>query len=453
MPMLKLTKTAIEKAVKQARDSYDPPAPGPKQDVLYWCTESKGFGLRVSPTGRATFIAQGRVKGTTKDVRITIGTFGAWDVDSARRRAEEHKHQCEDGIDTREVKKAERAKQADDELSSVTLQQVLDRYVGRPGQLKASTAAEYRRHVEKVLADWRHLPIANITRSMVQERHRELVEGGLAGKKAAPQSANAAFVTLRILCNFAMDEYVRSDGEPLMARSPVSALKRHWAPSGDRTERYIDMGKVGEVWNALQAARANPKNRDALSGIDLTIFALLVGARRDEMAALSWNRVVLDDEKPAKSRWNLVDRKQGKPIWLPLSSQAVALLKQRPRRIDEKGNESPYVFPSWGKQGRIMDARGAMETVSKVAGKHLSLHDMRRTFTNIAMRECLIEKFRVDLLTGHKPFDDDVTSRHYADLTNLGWLHADAQKVSDWIEAQGRAAKERHDAKTMRDAA
>lgn len=423
MPLLKLTKTNIDRVAK--------PHAG-KTDALFWDTDTKGFGLRVTPKGLSKFIAQGRVDGTTTDVRVTIGSYGAWTVDEARRKADEYRHQFERGIDPREVVKQQKA-------LGVTLQEVLDAYVGRPGKLKASTAAEYRRQVERVFAGWLNKPIASITRDMVQQRHREMVEKGLDGKKGAPASANAAFVTLRILFNFAMDEYRRSDGKAMFDHNPVAALKHHWSKLGTRTERYIDKGKVGAVWNKLMEERATPRSRDALAGIDLTIFLLLTGARRDEAAALTWSNVHIEDD-PAKCWWHLDDRKRGDPIWLPLSSQAVALLKLRPRQKLEDGKESPFVFPSWGKTGRIMDARSAMETVSEVAGKHLSLHDLRRTFTNIAMRECRIEKFRTDMLTGHKPAQEDVTARNYLDLAHLDWLHPEVQQIGDWIEAQGKVA-------------
>lgn len=424
MPQLKLTKTNIDRVAK----------PGGKADVLYWDKDSKGFGLRVTPTGLAKFITQGRVRGTTKDVRITIGSYGAWTVDEARRRADEYRHQFEQGIDPREIAREQKAMQ-------VTLQDVLDNYVGRPGKLRATTAAEYRRHVEQVFSAWTSKPIVNITRDMVRDRHAEMVKGGLDGKRAAPASANSAMVTLRILFNFAMDEYRRPDGSPIIEHNPVGALKHHWAKLGNRNERYIDRSRVGAVWNKLHEARQNPKNRDALAGIDLTIFLMLTGARRDEGAALTWDRVNLSN-KAGECSWHLDERKRGEPITLPLSSQAAALLRLRRDTADKMAEDtgearSPFVFPSWSRAGRIMDARSAMQIVSKIVGKHLSLHDLRRTFTNIAMRECLIEKFRVDMLTGHKPAQEDVTARNYLDLTNLGWLYPQIQQIGDWIEHQG----------------
>lgn len=171
---------------------------------------------------------------------------------------------------------------------------------------------------------------------------------------------------------------------------------------------------------------------------------MLTGARRDEGAALTWDRVNLSN-KVGECSWHLDERKRGEPINLPLSSQAAALLRLRrdsaDKMAEDTGEErSPFVFPSWSKAGRIMDARSAMQTVSKIVGKHLSLHDLRRTFTNIAMRECLIEKFRVDMLTGHKPAQEDVTARNYLDLTNLEWLYPQIQQIGDWIEQQGVVA-------------
>ena len=427
MPKLKLNKTNIDKHSR----------PGGTADVLYWDTETRGFGMRVTPKGVTTFIAQGRVRGTSTDARVTIGTYGAWTVDDARRRAEELRHQFEDGIDPRQVKKQEAAQQ-------VTLGTVATQYLSRPEKLKPTSEAWTRYYVEKVFADWKDKPIASITRAMVRERHAKLVEvgyKGLKGKsgdkeaKGSPATANAAMVVLRILISFASDEYRLADGTPVITTNPVDAMKRHWAPSGDRTGRYIDKRKVGEVWNALHDARAKPVPDDSLAGIDLAIMLLLTGARRGEIAALTWDRVNIDHTEPSNSWFHLPDPKSGREVYLPLSKQAVAILESRKR---VKGN--PHVFPSRGKLGHIGDPRAPFELISVVAGLHLSAHDLRRTFTNIAMRECLIEKFRTDLLTCHVPSHADTTARHYLDLKKLDWLHPETQRISDWIEAAARVA-------------
>jgi integrase len=422
--MAKITKSFVDKVQPPASD-YE----------VHWDDSVKGYGLRVSSQGKRVFIAMGRGQG--RAIQFTIGPFGVLTEDAARKKAQKVLQDMREGIDPRDSKRA-------DEAMKVTLQQVCDAYVERPGKLKESSKAEMKRHVEKVFAAWKGKPIVSITEDDVRKRHREMVEKGLDGKRGAPASANASMVTLRILINFAARQYRRADGSPLVQRNPVDVLKDHWAPLGSRTERYVDRRKIGEVWNALQAARENPKNRDALAGIDLTTMALLTGARRDELACLEWSRVNIDDHDPSNCWWHIDDRKRGDPIWLPLSSQAVALLKARRKVVDEdkeKGKPvSEYVFPSWSKTGHIRDARAPMETISEIVGKHLSLHDLRRSFTNYAMRECLIEKFRTDLLTGHKPAQEDITARNYLDLARLDWLQPEVQKVADWIEQQASIA-------------
>jgi integrase len=419
--MAKITKTFVDKVAAPA-SGY----------AMHWDDSVKGYGLRVSEQGKRVFIVMGRVAG--KSIQFTLGPYGTLTEAKARERAQKVLQDMREGIDPRAVVKADAA-------MKVSLQDVLESYVGRPGKMKDSTAREYRRHVEVTFAKWAQLPIASITRDMVKERHAALVKGGLDGKRAAPASANAAFVTLRILVRFAMDEYRQADGKPLLTDNPVDALKHHWAKLGTRTERYIDKRKVGEVWNKLHQMRGEVQGYEALASVDLTIFALLTGARRDEMATLTWDRVHLNDHKPADCWWDITDRKRGEDLQMPLSSQAVALLKSRPRLKLADGTENPWVFPSWGKSGRIQDARAPMQAIGEIAGMHLSLHDLRRTFTNIAIRECRIGKFETDMLTGHKPSKEDVTATNYLDPRKLNdWLTDEIQMIGDWIEQQAAIA-------------
>lgn len=432
MPKLKLTKTNLDTKAK----------PSPTGDVYYWDTETRGFGVRVSKTGAKSFVLQSRLSGEERDVRVTIGSVGAWLLDSyddrdARRKAQELKQQFENGIDPR-------AKAKEEAAQKVTLGEVATKYLARPGALKPTSEKWTRYYVEKVFADWTDKPITSITRDMVRERHAQLAEGGFKGLnptstkdkrkvRPSPATANASMIVLRILIQFAADEYRLSDGKSLITDNPVDAMKRHWAPAGDRTARYIDKRKVGEVWNALHAERDKPMPEDTQAGFDLALMLLLTGARRMEIAALTWDRVNIDHSDPSQCWFHLPDPKSGREVFLPLSSQAVVILEGRKR---VPGN--PYVFPTRSKAGHIGDPRAPFELISKVAGMHLSAHDLRRTWTNIAMRECLIEKFRTDLLTCHVPSHADTTARHYLDLTRLDWLHGETQKVSDWIEQAGR---------------
>lgn len=430
-PPLKLTKGYIDKVT-----------PGPA-DELHWDTDVKGFGLRVTPTRKLTFIVQGRVGGVGTAARITIGPYGVFTVDQAREVAREHLRSMRMGIDPREVKKQQEAERQQKVTEGVTLKQVYDSYVSRPGALKASTRKWYEFYVTKVFADWQDKPVVSITREMVKDRHAQLARDGLPGKKVrkggAPASANSAMVVLRILLNYAADEHQLADGSPLIASNPVAAMKRHWAPAGDRTDRYVPFEKVGEVWNALHEARTTARNGDILAGMNFVLFLMTTGARRSEVASLRWSDVCIDRDDPAKSYWFADDRKVGKPTRFPLSSAAVAILDAC-KRVD--GND--HIFPSRGKGGHIVDPRGALELVDKVAGRVVGAHGLRKTFSNISQRELRIEKFRTDLLIGHKPAQEDVTSRAYLDLTDLRWLHPEVEAIGAWIEQKGAVAAGRN---------
>jgi integrase len=165
------------------------------------------------------------------------------------------------------------------------------------------------------------------------------------------------------------------------------------------------------------------------------MFLLLTGARIDEAASVLWDNLHIVDEA-SECRWRIIDRKRGDDVWMPLSSQAAALLKTR-----KPVKDNPHVFASEGKKGYMDQPRGTLAKVAEAAGLHLSAHDLRRTFTNIALGVCRIEKFRTDLLTGHKPKNEDVTASHYLDISNLTWLHPEAQQIGDWIEQQGVIAE------------
>jgi integrase len=416
MPKLKLTKTAIDKVAKPGGGT-----------VLYFDTETTGFGLRVTDSGAASFIVQGMVAGASKEARLTIGAYGVFTVDQARDVAREHLRTMRMGVDPRDLKKQDAA-------LKVTLRQLADDYVNRPTKLKPSTKATIERHVVTTFKAWEDQPILSITEDMCRTRYKEMAEKGLHGKKGAPGQANQAFDVLRALLNYAARQFRRADGKPLIQHNPTEVLGDHRVKLKPRSTRYIPKEKAGEVWHTLTTARGLARYEAERTSVDLVMFLLLTGARIDEAASLEWKNVHLVDEA-AECRWRITDRKRGDDVWMPLSAQAVALLK---RRTKVKGNT--HVFASDSKKGYLDQPRGMLEKVSKVAGQHLSAHDLRRTFTNIALGVCRIEKFRTDLLTGHKPKGEDVTASHYLDISNLKWLHPEAQQIGDWIEREGAIA-------------
>lgn len=412
------------KRAKLTKGYIDRIKPGQK-DEFHWDTEIKGYGARVTPTGKITFIVQGRVA-STKEARITIGPYGVFTVDQARDVAREHLRSMRMGIDPRDLKRQ-------DEAMKVSLRTVADAYFARPGMLKESTRSEMDRHIEQVFEAWKDRPIASITPAECRKRYEEMATKGLRGKGPAPTQASIALVTLRTLVNFAKDEYKRLDGSPIIEHNPVAILKKELKQSAPRT-RHIERRKVGDFWHLLTESRKAPSNADALSGLDLVMFLLLTGARRNEGAMLTWDRVNIDDDDPTNCWWFIPDPKNKNPVTLPLSSQAVAILRSRKRVRD-----NPYVFTSRSKAGHIMDARAPLERFSKAIGlERLSAHDLRRTFVTLGVKACRLDLAKLELLTNHVP--QGVTARHYLETSDLRDYHQEVQAIGDWIELEGRIA-------------
>lgn len=411
---IKLTKGYIDK-VQGPGEGY----------ANHWDDTVKGYGLRVTAAGKKVFIAQGRVHG--KAVCFTIGPFGTYTEDQARKRAQSILQQMREGIDPRDAKKA-------DEAMAVSLSTLVADYIARPGKLKESSKATIKRHLATTFKAWAELPVASITEEMCRTRYKEMAEKGLHGKKGAPGQANQAFDILRALLNYAARQFRRADGKPLIQDNPTEVLGDHKVKLKPRSARYVPKEKVGAVWHTLTTARANAILDTERTSADLVMFLMLTGARIDEAASLEWSNVHIVDDA-AECRWRITDRKRGDDVWMPLSSQAVVILKRRPK---VKG--SSFVFASGTKKGYMDQPRATLEKVSGIAGMHLSAHDLRRTFTNIALGTCRIGKFETDLLTGHKPKSEDVTANHYLDISNLKWLHPEAQQIGDWIEQQAAIA-------------
>jgi integrase len=201
-----------------------------------------------------------------------------------------------------------------------------------------------------------------------------------------------------------------------------------WNPNKAKSG-FIPLEKVGAVWNMLQERRASPALLPiAQTGADITLFVMLAGCRWSEAAELTWDCVNLE-----AGSWHDPDPKNHNPVTFPIPAPMLAMLAARPRT---EGND--YVFPGRSKTDFIKDARSTMAEVSKLAGLHLTHHDLRRTFIAIGIH-LKIEMWKLKLLTNHIS-KGDVTIDHYTETGNLRYLSGEAEQIAAWIVAQGKVA-------------
>lgn len=394
---MKLTKAIVESATL--------PETG---QAFLWDSDLKGFGVKLIPSGRV-YVVQSRVKGNTK--RIVLGKHGVITLAEARKKAQIELSKMLEGKDPSIERKRETA-------LSVTLGMIVDEYIKARRDLKKSSIADIHKHMRASFPDWKDKPLTHITRDKVAVRFRELSD-------RSPAQANQGFRVLRALLNYAMAAY-RDDEKPILIENPVKVLSdtKVWNRVNPRSGR-IPTEKIGLAWNLIQAEREKPEQTPtSRTFADISAFLLLTGARWNEAAGLTWDRLNLDEKW-----WHIPDPKNRNPVTFPLSDMAVKILSERP-----KVNE--YVFPGRTKIGCVTDPRGIMKKVSDAVGVPLSAHDFRRTFRAVA-GECRIELYRCKLLMNHR-LSGDVTINSYTETSDLRYLSAEINKISNYITEQAR---------------
>lgn len=382
------------------------PGKDAKDRATLWDAEVRGFGLRwFKATGAKTFILQYRVKDSRQERIIKIGRYlDPWKVDQARAKALELKAQMVSGVDPVEEERRAReeaaARAALDKALGTTLKQVLEHYLThkrtKHGALRSKTKADLRRHCEQNLTSWLDQPVAGITRGMCLEKLTEITDRG------APAQATQCMIYLRALLNHAKLMHETPDGQyPVLASNPVTALFRLHKPHQAKARtRRIPMNHVGHVWNLIRERAAGARTDHERTAADYVSTLVLTGWRATECASLKKTNVDLEaktitlhgDVEGATDGFE--GTKTHATITLPMSDVLCEIMTARinppaedtpAARRRKRKRATEYVFPSFGtKRPYIQDPGATMREVSKVAGCHLSPHDLRRTAESIA---------------------------------------------------------------------
>ncbi len=434
MPTTKLTKKAIEK--------LRAPDPSGRQ-VLYWDSSLRGFGVLCSGvTSSKTYIAQ-RALPNGRTRRVTIAGVAEVTVETARGRAAELLVEMRRGIDPKAKKE------------TMTLRAALDAYLNAHSQrLRPRSTESYRLVVERHLGDWLDWPLPEITRDMVEVRHKRIaddisarshcaavefakhckeraatVEAGgwtaaaarhrAAAERAEQRSpakghaaANGAMRALRLLWNFAADK------DPTLGANPVR-LRKQWF-TVPRRERLVRGDELPSFYAAV-CSLANPVHRDYL----LTL--LFTGLRRREAATLTWDDV---DFAAGVIRIPAARTKAGRKLDLPVSDFIRDLLVSR-RSV----GKTKFIFPSNSRSGHIVEPKFALDLVAKSSGVHVSAHDLRRTFVTIA-ESCEISPLALKALVNHS-LGHDVTAGYVQ--MSAERLRAPLQRVCNRLKQLCRA--------------
>ena len=318
----------------------------------------QGLSLRVSPTGKKSWVITARRPGAKNPSRFTLGDYGDLALTEARDAARDFKEQLRKGIDpVAEIQKARAAAHERRENDFAGLAKLfLARHVSK---LKTSTASDYTRIVEKVLVPaWGKRPIADISGAQVIH----LIDNE---ESRAPVQARLTFAVARKLFAFAVERQLIPS-----PANPFTGLKAPAVPKA--RDRVLSDDEVGLFWTATEAI--------GWPYAPAYKFLLLTGQRRSEVAGVAWSEIDIEN-----AEWVIpADKaKNGKAHAVDLSSLALEILESQPKL-------GPLVFSSagdkplngWGRAKKRLDTAIEKQLLEADLPERIPEwrnHDLRRT--------------------------------------------------------------------------
>ncbi len=285
---------------------------------------TKGFGVKVLPSGKKVYIFQYRVSGRGTPKRYTIGAHGAWTPEQARTRAEELARMVGAGVDPSEAEREALRQRLElaEHLKSEKFKAERDTLQARSSlfleHMQAESPASYTFY-ESTLR-------LHILPRMGSLRPAAITVDDIDDVLALVDRSQAA---LRRNVWAVLRRYLNWLGHPPphYERAPRVAAAR---------DRVLTDEELRLVWKA----------GDALNDPFPTFYRmlLLTGQRREEVAGLEWSEL----DRPA-ALWTLpASRAKNASVHLvPLPAQAVALLDKHAGKTDWP--RSGLIFSTTGK--------------------------------------------------------------------------------------------------------
>lgn len=357
----------------------------------YRDTEQRCFGLRVSATSK-TFFVMARVNG--KMTRVTVGRFSdKMPVEVARREAEKTLVKMHSGVNPNEERRQR-------ERDSATLEKLFNDRLNTPkGQkIKETTRNFYVQTFNRHLSKLAGRRAKDITLEEATALHVAI------GKKS-PYAANAVIKILRGILSYqeAIDITYRN---PLRGFSETVGLFEEM-PRKD----FIQNADLPTWYRAVKALH-NDTARDYL------LLLIFTGLRRNEGMRLAWENIDLE-----KKIITIPDTKNKLTHRLPIPSALMPMFQER----QELYGEGRYVFPTSSKAGHLTTIQHVCKELTETEGvPDFQLHDLRRTFSNMAAT--LVPWKVVKWLLNHRE-KNDVTDRHYV-TPDVDFLREPIEKTS-----------------------
>lgn len=362
---------------------------------------------------------------------LLIGDRGVFTVEMARSKSKEEQQELGQGLDRREERRKQTALQTARLLS---FREALEAFLGQ-ADLAPNTKVKYRLALTTTFKELADRPLVEaFTVKTVAALHK-------ARSLESPSRADQDARVLRLVWNWAKENYQAPDGSPLLGANPVPlALNRTRKAGGTkpkwnnvpRRQTIIPEDRLPDWFQALYALRAGDA---APAACDLLEALVLTGLRFRELSTLTWERVDF-------SQGTLIIpgpiSKNRRPLVRTLTKRLRAILEGRHKEAlsllpEGESLGAVLVFPGRAPGVLIADPpRKHLDLIAERTGLRIVPHDLRRVFASAALRAGVPQEVLKRILN-HETGTQEVTAGYQ--VLDLGYLGKMAQKVEDEILA------------------
>lgn len=396
MTQRKITQTFLDRNLAKQK-------PGIVRD-----SDMSGFGVRISPQRRVTFIVEKKISGTRKAPRLTIGEYPAYDLVTAKDEAAKLIQLCSKGIDPRdhlkEAKKHRENKKAIEKALDVTFETLFEEFMSAKSDLKDSTQYDYRNTITLYCSDWMERPVREITEDDVLKKYKAVTKKAGRSKKESGKGQAAKLIRiLRAIFNYALRKKVGAGTERqrLIRDNPCEIIKnagikvktqkrdRVLSPSElkalieelSQQQWLEEWGKTNvkekQGYMAMRKLIREEQNKGYVANSVRHLIELILcsGLRKQEALSLKWQDVSFED-----GMFTVRDTKNRKDHTIPMTKTLRRILEERREKAPDK---TPWVFPALRQRGKHMnDPRKQLQIFQEEVGFEFRLHDLRRTFAS-----------------------------------------------------------------------
>lgn len=388
---------------------------------------TRGFVVRVTPTGAKTLALYRRIKGRPKIERI-----GKWpDMSVAEARGK-----IKEGLSPKAAR------------GEMTFGALFAEYMQRHSIPNKRTSGEDQSLYDRRLKHWADRKASDISRGDVQALRDRIARSAnrfdMPGERRGNvHQANRALALLSHVFNWAaksskLTATGKDTGEPLFSgENPAKGVDKF--PVEPR-ERWLRSDEAPAFFEALEA-EPNETLRD------FVWLDLYTGARRGNVLAMRWDELDLE-----RGVWTIPGdkSKNGKPITVYLVPQALEVLRARHTAATPEGAEAPetpWVFPADSKTGHFQEPRkGVLKILERAGIKDLRIHDLRHTM-GAALGNAGASQAQIAKALGHRNIQ---TSARYTHIDE-GPQRAITEKAIGALLQSGNAAPAEKLAETLSD--